>query len=77
MDPSNFDIDRHVIPFIPSVTKLKKKIKRDRDELLPDKVLKQSKRFERGKQKDVPTRTLFKHKVDSCLSADDPCQAAV
>jgi hypothetical protein len=80
MDPSDFDIERHVIPFIPSVTPLKKKMKRDPDDLSPDIVWKpsaQSKRSERGRQVDVATRAFFKHKVDSCVSADVPCQAAV
>ncbi len=51
MDPSDFDIDRHLIPFIPSVTPLKKRVKRDPEELSPEKVWKpscQSKRSERG-----------------------------
>jgi hypothetical protein len=38
MDPSDFDIDRHIVPFIPSVTPMKKRIKRDRDQLSPGHV---------------------------------------
>ena len=80
MDPSDFDIDRHVIPFIPSVTPSKKRIKRDPDALSPDKVWKpsvQSKRSERGKQADVASRAFFQEKVDACVSPEVPCQAAV
>jgi len=80
MDPSDFDIDRHVIPFIPSVTPSKKRIKRDPDEMSPEKIWKptsKSKRTEQGKQADVATRKFFQHKVDTCVSAEVPCQAAV
>ena len=80
MDPSDFDIERHIIPFVPSVTPAKKRIKRDPDELSPDKVWKpsaQSKRSERGKHADVATRSFFEDKVDACVSTEVPCQAAV
>ena len=80
MDPSDFDIDRHVIPFIPSVTPMKKRVKRDPDEISPDKSWKpstKSKRTERGKEVIVATRKFFQHKVDACVSSDVPCQAAV
>jgi hypothetical protein len=42
MDPSDFDIDRHVIPFIPSQTPSKKKMKKDPDQLSPEYVWKPS-----------------------------------
>jgi len=80
MDPSDFDLDRHVIPFIPSVTPMKKRIKRDPDDISPDKIWKpstQSKRTERGKHVDVSTKRFFQHKIDLCVSEDVPCQAAV
>ena len=80
MDPSDFDIDRHVIPFIPSATPVKKRVKRDPDDLSPDKVWKpssQSKRSERGKQGNMATSKFFQMKVDACVSEDVPCQAAV
>jgi len=80
MDPSDFDIDRHIIPIIQSVTPMKKRIRRDPDDLSPDKVWKpsiQSKRTERGKHTDVATSKFFQQKIDSCVSDDIPCQAAV
>jgi hypothetical protein len=80
MDPSDFDIERHVIPFIPSVTPMKKRIKRDPDDLSPEQVWKpssQSKRSERGKRSKESTHKFFKDKVDSCVSEDVPCQAAI
>ena len=80
MDPSDFDIDRHVIPFIPSVTPMKKRVKRNPDELSPEKVWKptsQSKRSERGKRSEESTRNFFQVKVDSCVSEEVPCQAAI
>ena len=80
MDPSDFDIDRHVIPYIPSVTPVKKRIKRDPEDMSPDKVWKpssQSKRSERGKAATLATKAFFQNKVDTCVSDDVPCQAAV
>ncbi len=80
MDPSDFDIDRHIIPIIQSVTPMKKRTRRDPDDLSPDKVWKpsiQSKRTERGKHTDVATSKFFQQKIDSCVSEDIPCQAAV
>jgi hypothetical protein len=79
-DPSDFDIDRHLIPFIPSVTPLNKRVKRDPEELSPEKVWKpscQSKRSERGRQVHVSTKKFFQMKVDSCISEEVPCPAAV
>ena len=80
MDPSDFDIDRHVIPFIPSVTPTTKRIKRDPDALSPEKVWKpssQSKHSERGKRMKESCIKFFQLKVDSCVSEDVPCQAAI
>jgi hypothetical protein len=66
MDPSDFDIDRHVIPFIPSATPMKKqRIKRDPDYISPDQPWKpstKSKRTERGKQAGEATKKFFQHK---------------
>ncbi len=62
-DPSDFDIDRHLIPFIPSVTPLNKRVKRDPEELSPEKVWKlscQSKRSERGDKLMYPPRNSFR-----------------
>ena len=80
MDSSDFDIDRRIIPFIPSVTPMKKRMKRDPDAISPEKIWKpssKSKRTERGKETDVATRKFFQHKVDTCVSTEVPCQAAV
>ena len=63
MDPSDFDIDRHVIPFIPSVTPMKKRIKREPEDLSPEQVWKpsnQSKRSERGKRSKESTHKFSK-----------------
>ena len=80
MDPSDFDVDRHIIPFISSIDPPKKRIKRDPDDISPEKVWKpsiQSKRTERGKHADTATKKFFQHKIDLCVSDDIPCQAAL
>ena len=81
MDPSDFDIDRRVIPFIPSVTPMaKKRMKRDPDDISPEKNWKpstKSQRTERGRHTNLATKKFFQHKVDMCVSAEVPCQAAV
>ena len=80
MDPSDFDIEQHIIPYIPSVTPMKKKIKRDPDALSPEKVWKpstQSKRMERGKQEVVAAKRFFQQRLKDCVTADLPCQAGI
>ncbi len=81
MDPSDFDVDRHVIPFSSSsVTPAKKRMKRNPEQFSPAQVWKpscRSKRSECDKRLKESTKRFFQCKVDSCVSEDVPCQAAI
>jgi hypothetical protein len=75
MDLSDFDVDRHVIPFSSSsVTPAKKRMKRDPEQFSPDQVCAKpscrSKRSECDKRLKESTKRFFQCKVDSCVSED-------
>jgi hypothetical protein len=80
MDPSDFDIIRHCIPFIPSETPGKKRVKRDPEDLSPEKIWKpslESKRAMKGRNTDTMVQEFFKEKIANCALFDVPCPACV
>jgi len=80
MDPSDFDVDRHIIPFVPSSTPAKKKVKKDPDELSPDKIWKPSKqsdRTERGMRDSLAVKEFFMSRLQDCELKEMPCHACM